>query len=160
MKLQSFRAGRVATVNASAAVGGDEIGLPLTAPLSKRTAELLAPSFTTCLGGLLGGPETERHLRRVVIAEGRACETKAAPVEGAHLSVDNHLRRELSSTCETNERFRRPQDTLSWITQGLVRSALEAMLATAEVAPPPIQTNLDREIRTAGRTCGHGADRT
>src|ERR1700730_65582 len=103
MELQCLGAGRVAAINAAASVRCDEIGLPLTAPLSERATELLASAFATGTDGVLCGPEAERNLRCVVIAERRTLQTELAPIKRAHLSVDDHLCRKLSAACDTKE---------------------------------------------------------
>src|SRR5881628_2114892 len=113
MELQCLGAGRIATVDAQAAVRRDEVGLSLATPLPQRATELLAAPVTSRFHGLLSRPQTQRHLRRVVIAEGRAFETETPPVEGAHLPVDNHLCGEVAAARDANERFGRPQDWLS-----------------------------------------------
>src|SRR5205823_445603 len=103
MKLQSFGTGRVTAVNTSTAVRRDEVGLPPPAPLAQRTTVLLAPAITPRLHCILGRPKAERNFRCVVIAERRAFETERATVERPHLSVDDHLRGELTRACDTNE---------------------------------------------------------
>src|SRR6267378_2862953 len=160
MKLQCLGAGRIATVNAAAAVRCNEVGLPLATPLAERTTELLAAPVTSRFHGLLGRPQTERHLRRVVIAEGRAFETETPPIERAHRSVDDHLCGKVASARDTNERFGRPQDWLSRFAEGLIRTAVEAVLTAAEIASPTFDKNLDCETRSAAHADQHRADRT
>src|SRR6266550_5618703 len=145
MKLQCLGAARIATVNAPAAVRCDEVGLPLTTPLSQRTTELLAAPVASRFPGLLGRPQAKRNLRRVVIAEARAFETETSPVERAHLAFDDPLCRKDMTARDTNERLAMPQDWLSRSAERLVRTAIETVFAAAEVASPTFDKSLDFE---------------
>ena len=77
-----------------------------------------------------------------------------------HLPVDNHLCGKVASARDTNERLGRPQDWLSRFAERLVRTAVEAVFAAAEVTPPTIDEDLERETRAAAHAYEHASDRT
>jgi hypothetical protein len=81
MELQRFRADGVATIDASSSVRCDQIEFSLLTPLSQRPTELLTPPVPARSRGLLSGSESQRNLRSVVVAERRALDAEAAPVE-------------------------------------------------------------------------------
>src|SRR6266849_2260462 len=114
MELERFRASGVATIDAQSTVCSDEIELSLPTPLPQRSPELLAAPIAPCSRALLGGSATERHLRSVVIAERRAVETETPVIERPHLSVDDHLRRELTPTRDADKQLRWPYNRLAW----------------------------------------------
>jgi hypothetical protein len=160
VELQRSWASRVTAIDASSSVRVDQVELPLTAPFSKRPPKLLAPTLAPLSLRLLRRPETEWNSRGVVVAEGRALETKAAPVERAQLSVDHKLRRKLSSAGYADERLRRAYDRFSRSLERGMRSAAEATFPAAEIASPTIDHDHRGELRTAAQTYQHARDRT
>jgi hypothetical protein len=103
VELHRLRARGVAAIDTTSAVRSDQVELPLPTSFVKRSTELLAPPIAPGFRRLFRGPEAKRHLRCVVVAEGRAFEAEAAPVQRTDLSVDDHLRGELAPTSVAHE---------------------------------------------------------
>lgn len=103
VELQRSRARGVTAINASSSVRVHQVELPLTTPFSKRPPKLLTPTLAPLSLRLLRRSETNWNFRGVVVAEGRAFETEAAPVERAGLSIDHELRGKLSPASYTDQ---------------------------------------------------------
>ena len=160
MELQSLRACGVATIDTASAVRANEIELSFPAPLPQRPPELLAASIAPGARSLLLGSGAERHLRGVVFAERRALQAEASPIQRPHLSVDNHLGQKLPPAGDANERFRGAWDRLAGSFEWPVRVTVQTVFTTAEVAPPTIGSELDREFPATDHTFEHASDRT
>jgi len=155
MELQRFRASGVATIDAPSTIGTNEIQLSFPAPLPQRSPELLAAPIASCLRRLLGGSNTEWHLRSVVIAKGRAVETETPAVERPHLSVDDHLRRELTPTRDADKQLRRPHNRLAWPLERPVRATIQAMLPATQIASPTVSPDFGWKTAPANHTDEH-----
>lgn len=160
MELQRFRADGVATIDASSSVRCDQIEFSLLTPLSQRTTELLTPPVPARSRGLLCGSESQRNLRSVVVAERRALEAETAPVERAHLPVDDHLGRKFTAASDAHECFRGTHDWFARLLERHEWTASEAVFAAPKIASSAIDDGLNWEILSATHADKHEGDRT
>ena len=95
-----------------------------------------------------------------MVAERRALEAEAAPVERAHLPVDDHLGRKRAAACDAHQQLRRTHDWLARLFERHEGTAVEAMLAPAEIASPAIDDDLERKIGLTAHADLHDTDGT
>jgi hypothetical protein len=131
MKLKRGSAYAVTAFFAVPATGFDQPPLAFQPSLSLIAIPGIAPPLSSIRLSVV--VVSYRSLRRVVASERRAGDPELSSIQRSHLSVDDLLRRELSTALLTHQRAQWPRGVVARAMPGLEWQALEAETSPVQV---------------------------